>query len=233
MCTDKPFNLIILQIITLFISLSAIAQIDGTFKHNICELGSNCLIYQFNKNGSFEYKYQHDIYGYNTLTGTYKKIGDTLKLISDRALFESKSKIIEKNYPNPDSTKIQISLLKLAPLKGKKDIEQLPFYVSVNDGKYILTNKNGMILIPKTKVKKIEIQGLFQTIRMTDSIFKTKTDKNYIEIFTSESLENINMRPLEWMTTILILKGKKLYPLTYKPKIESLEKDKTFYTKIK
>ena len=111
-----------LQILILLLSLSSIAQIDGKFKHNICDFGPNCFVYKFNKNGTFEYQYHQDILGSGTLTGTYKKIGDTLKLNPDQVLYASKSKIIEKEYKNSDSTKIEIKFQRLAE-NGKTDIE--------------------------------------------------------------------------------------------------------------
>lgn len=229
----------LLNILPLFISLSSIAQIDGKFKHNICEFGPNCFVYEFKKNGAFEYKYHQDILGSGTLTGTYMKIGDTLKLNPDKVLFAAESKIIEENYKNPDSTKIQISLQRLSP-KDRVVIDQLHWYVSINNGKYIETNKNGMILIPKTKVEKIELKDIFQIelknsepiLRLTDSIFRPKTNKNYIKIFASESEENGDLAIMEWVTKAFILKGRKLYPLTFEPEVGFLGQEKTYYRKI-
>ncbi|TMU55169.1 hypothetical protein [Flagellimonas algicola] len=229
----------LLNILTLFISLSSIAQINGKFKHNICEFGPNCFVYEFKKDGTFQYKYHQDILGSGTLTGTYMKTGDTLKLNPDKVLFASESKIIEENYKNPDSTKIQISLQRLSP-KEKVDIDRLHWCISINDGKYIETNENGMILIPKTKVEKIEIKDIFQIklknsepmLKLTDSIFRPKTDKNYIEIFASESEENGDLAITEWMTKAFILKGGKLYPLTFEPEVGFLGQKKTYYRKI-
>ncbi len=219
--------------------MSSIAQVNGKFKHNICEFGPNCFVYQFKKNGTFEYKYHQDILGNGTLTGTYVKIGDTLKLNPDKVLFASESKIIEEDYKNLDSTKIQISLQRLSP-KETIDIDRLSWYVSINDGKYIETNENGMILTPKTKVKKIELKDIFQIelknskpmLKLTDSIFRPKTDKNYIEIFVSESEENGDLAIIKWMTKIFILKERKLYPMTFEPEVGFLGQKKTYYRKF-
>ncbi|WP_428742925.1 hypothetical protein [Tenacibaculum sp.] len=223
---------------TLIISLSSIAQINGKFKHNICEFGPNCFVYEFKKNGTFEYQYHQDILGSGILTGKYLKVGDTLKLRPNKFLYASESKIIEKNYPNTDSIKIQISLQRLSP-KGKVNIDKLHWYISINDGEYIETNENGMILISKTKIEKIELKDIFQVelknskpmLKLTDSIFSPKTDKNYIEIFASESEENGDMVITEWMTKMFILKGRKLYPITFEPEVGLLGQKKIYYKK--
>jgi hypothetical protein len=236
--TSKLKNTL-LNILTIFISLSSIAQINGKFKHNICEFGPNCFVYEFKKDGTFKYKYHQDILGSGTLTGNYEKIGDTLKLNPNKVLFESESKIIEENYKNSDSTKIQILLQRLSP-KDTIKIDRLHWYVSINNGKYIETNGYGMILIPKTKVEKIELKDIFQIelkntepmLKLTDYIFRPKTDKNYIEIFASESEENGDLAIMEWITKVFILKGKKLYPMTFEPEVGFLGQDKTYYKKI-
>jgi len=226
-----------LQILTLLISLSSIAQIDGKFKHNICEFGPNCFAYKFNKNGTFEYQYHQDILGSGTLIGTYLKIGDTLKLNPDKVLYASKSKIIEKEYKNSDSTKIEIKLQRLAE-KGKTDIANWDWYVSINDEKFIKTNEKGVLIIPRVKVEKIEIKDILTIdigddfLKMTDSIFKPETEKNYIEIFASESEEMGDISILDWMTKMFILKGRKLYPLTFEPEVVFLGKKKTYYRKF-
>ena len=227
----------VIQILTLLISLSSIAQIDGKFKHKICEYGPNCFVYKFNKNGTFEYQYHQDILGSGTLTGTYKKIGDTLKLNPDQVLYSAKSKIIEKEYKDSDSTKIEIKFQRLAE-KGKTDIENWDWYVSINNGKLIKTNENGIIIIPRTKVEKIEIRDILKMeiesnmLKLTDSIFRPKTDKNHIEIFSSESEENGDIQILDWMTKTFVLKGRKLFPLTFEPEIGFLGKEKTYYRKF-
>ncbi|UZR99389.1 hypothetical protein [Chondrinema litorale] len=224
---------------TLLTSLCSIAQIDGKFKHNICKYGPNCFIYKFNTNGTFEYEYHQDILGSGTLTGTYKVIEDTLKLTPGKVLFESESKIVEKDYSIPDSTRIQIFLQRAAP-KGEINIARFHWYISINDGEYLSTNENGMIVIPKTKVEKIQLKDIFQIelkspellLTLTDSIFRPKTDKNDIEIFASESDENIDLAVTEWMTKTFLLKGRKLYPLTFEPEVGFLGNDKTYYKKV-
>jgi hypothetical protein len=69
-------------------------------------------------------------------------------------------------------------------------------------------------------------------LKLTDSIFRPKTDKNYIEIFASESEENGDIAILDWMTKTFVIKGKKLYPLTFEPEIGFLGKEKTYYRKF-
>ena len=227
----------VLQILTLLISLSSIAQIDGKFKHNICEFGPNCFVYKFNENGTFEYQYHQDILGSGTLTGTYEKIGDTLKLNPDKVLYAAKSKIIEKEYKNSDSTKIEIKFQRLTE-KGKTDIANWDWYVSINNDKFIKTNENGVLIIPRAKVQKIEIKDVLKMeigddfLKLTDSIFRPETDKNYFEIFASESEETGDIAILEWMTKMFILKGKKLYPLTFEPEVGFLGQEKTYYRKF-
>ncbi|WP_141119713.1 hypothetical protein [Lutibacter agarilyticus] len=227
----------VLQILILLLSLSSIAQIDGKFKHNICEFGPNCFVYKFNENGTFEYQYHQDILGSGTLTGTYKKIGDTLKLSPDKVLYAAKSKIIEKEYKNSDSTKIEIKFQRLAE-KGKTDIENWDWYVSINNAEFIKTNENGVLTIPRAKVEKIEIKDILKMeigddfLKLTDSIFRPETDKNYIEIFASESEETGDIAILDWMTKTFVLKGRKLYPLTFEPEVGFLGQKKTYYRKF-
>ncbi len=227
-----------LQILTLLISLSSIAQIDGKFKHNICEFGPNCFVYKFNKNGTFEYQYHQDILGSGTLTGNYTKNGDTLKLIPDKVLYSAKSKIIEKDYSKSDSTKIKIKIQRLAEI-GKTDLDSLDWYVSINKGKYILTNSNGNLTIPRTKIEEIQIKDIFQVElnsklwQLNDTIFKPTTNKNLIEIYLSESEESGDLAILDWMTKIFILKGRKLFPLTFEPEVGFLGENKTYYKKFK
>ena len=221
----------------LLLSLSSIAQIDGKFKHNICEFGPNCFIYKFNENGTFEYQYHQDILGSGTLTGTYKKIGDTLKLNPDKVLYAAKSKIIEKEYKNSDSTKIEIKFQRLTE-KGKTDIENWDWYVSINNAEYIKTNENGVLTIPRAKVEKIEIKDILKMeigddfLKLTDSIFRPETDKNYIEIFASESEDTGDIAILDWMTKTFVFKGRKLYPLTFEPEVGFLGQKKTYYRKF-
>ncbi|WP_460219341.1 hypothetical protein [Psychroserpens sp. MEBiC05023] len=230
---------IIFLILILNISFTMNAQISGKYKHEICKYGPNCFVYKFNKNGTFEYQYHQDVLGSGTLIGTYQKIGDTLKLNPNKIWFSSESKVIEKNYPNPDSTKIQINLQRLAP-KNKVDIDRFHWYISINDKEYIETDENGMILIPETKIEKIELKDIFQIelkniepmLKLTDYIFRPETNKNYIEIFASESEENGEPAITEWMTKLFILKGKKLYPLTFEPEVGFLGQKKTFYRKF-
>ncbi|WP_353778080.1 hypothetical protein [Winogradskyella sp. 3972H.M.0a.05] len=224
-------------IFVLNISFLANAQISGRYKHNICKFGPNCFVYKFNKNGTFEYLYHQDILGSGTLKGTYKKIGDTLKLSPNKVLYASKSKIIEKEYENSDSTKIEIKFQRLAE-KGETDIEIWDWYVSINSQEFIKTNKNGVLIIPRTKIEKIEIKDILKMavesnlLKLTDSIFRPKTDKNYIEIFASESEETGDIAIIEWMTKTFLLKGRKLYPLTFEPEVGFLGKSKTYYRKF-
>ncbi|NAY90461.1 hypothetical protein GTQ34_00895 [Muricauda sp. JGD-17] len=123
--------------------------------------------------------------------------------------------------------------------KGKTDIEKWDWYVSINNGEFIKTNENGVLTVPRTKVEKIEIKDILKMeiesnlLKLTDSIFRPKTDKNYIEIFASESEETGDIAILDWMTKIFVLKGRKLYPLTFEPEIGFLGKEKTYYRKFK
>ncbi|OEI78766.1 hypothetical protein AST99_18005 [Formosa algae] len=194
-------------------------------------------MYKFNENGTFEYQYHQDILGSGTLTGTYKKIGDTLKLNPDKVLYAAKSKIIEKEYKNSDSTKIEIIFQRLAE-KGKTDIENWDWYVSINNGEFFKTNENGVLTITRAKIEKIEIKDILKMeigddfLKLTDSIFRPKTDKNYIEIFASESEETGDIAILDWMTKTFVLKGRKLYPLTFEPEFGFLGQEKTYYRKI-
>ena len=222
---------------TLFISLSSIAQINGKFKHNICEFGPNCFVYEFKKDGTFEYEYHQDVLGSGTLTGTYVKIGDTLKLNPDKVLYSAKSKIIETDYDKSDSTKIKIKIQRLAEI-GKTDLDSLEWYVSVNKGEYKLTDKYGNLTIPRTKIEEIQIKDIFQVKnksklwQLNDTIFKPTTNKNLIEIYLSESEENGDLAILDWMTKVFILKRRKLYPLTFEPEVGFLGHKKTYYKKI-
>ena len=222
---------------TLFISLSSIAQIDGKFKHNICEFGPNCFVYEFKKDGRFEYKYHQDILGSGSLTGTYVKIGDTLELNPDKVLYSAKSKIIETNYDKSDSTKIKIKIQRLAEI-GKTVLDSLEWYVSINEGKYRLTDKNGNLTIQRTEIDQIQIKDIFQVElksklwQLNDTVFRPTTNKNLIEIYLSESNESGDLAILNWMTKIFILKREKLYPLTFEPEVGFLGQEETFYRKI-
>ncbi len=69
-------------------------------------------------------------------------------------------------------------------------------------------------------------------LKLTDSIFKPETEKNYIEIFASESEEMGDIAILDWMTKMFILKGRKLYPLTFEPEVGFLGQKKTYYRKF-
>jgi hypothetical protein len=225
-------------LILLLISLNLNAQINGKFKHNICEFGPNCFVYQFNENGTFEYQYHQDILGSGTLTGNYIKVGDTLKLIPDKVLYSPKSKIIEKEYNISDSTKIKIKIQRLAKI-GETDLDSLQWYVSINKGKYLPTDKNGNLTIVKTKIEEIKIKDTWQVElgtklwQITDSIFRPKTNWNLIEIYLSENDEGENLAIIDWMTKIFVLKGRRLYPLTFEPEVGFLGKGKTYYRKIK
>lgn len=224
----------------MFLSLNLNAQVNGKFKHNICEYGPNCFVIKFNENGTFEYEYHQDILGSGTLNGVYEKQGDTLKLKPNQVLYSAKSKIIENRYSNSDSTKIQIYVQRLAR-KGETDIDSFHWYVSVNNGKYIETDENGILMLPKTKIDKIELKDIFQVesgyeepmLKMTDYIFRPKTEGNEILIFASESEENGDLAMKDWMTKTFVLKGKKLYPLTFEPEVGFLGQKKTYYTKFK
>lgn len=230
---------IIIQILTILISINSIAQIDGEYRHNICEYGPNCFVYIFNKNGTFEYKYHQDILGSGRLSGKYEKKNDTLKLYPNQTLFESKSRVIENDFQESKYTKIEIYLQRLAP-QGKEDIQKTQWYISINNGEYIETNDNGGVFIPRTKVERIELKDIFQIelkyedpiLKLTEYVFYPKTDKNLIQIFASESEENVDLAITSWMTKAFIIKGRKLYPLTFEPEVGFLGQSKTYYQKI-
>lgn len=213
------------------------AQINGTFEHKICNVGPNCFVYKFNPDGTFEYQYHQDIIGNGTLDGTYSKVGDTLKLFPNKVLFEAESIIIEKDYGNSDSTRIEIKFQRLAK-KGESDIVKWDWYVSINDTEYRKTDENGIIIIPKVKVEKIQIRDILKMeiksdlLKLTDSIFKPKMDKNSITIYASESEDGTDLAITDWMTKVFLKKGKKLFPLTFEPEMGYLGNKKTYYRRI-
>ncbi len=223
---------------TLFLSFNLNAQIDGKFRHNICKFGPNCFIYKFNKNGTFDFEYHQDILGSGNLTGRYIKVGDTLKLTPDKVLFSAKSKLVEENYEKPDSIKISVKLQR-ASKKGQEDIQIEEWYVSINDSAYIKTNSAGFLILPKIKIFKIQIKSVLDYkfpeiggVKLIESIFYPKSEKNSFEIFASESDVEIDLAITQWMTKLFIIKRRKLIPITFEPEQAYLGKEKTFYTKI-
>ena len=136
-------------ILIIIISFNLNAQIDGKFRHKICKYGPNCFVYKFNQNGTFEFDYSQDILGSGTLTGKYLKVKDTLKLTTDKEYYSAPSKIIESEYEDLKLTKISI-ILQRASKKGKEEIENLEWYLSINDGEYIKTDQTGILFLPKT-----------------------------------------------------------------------------------
>ncbi|WP_291099854.1 MULTISPECIES: hypothetical protein [unclassified Flavobacterium] len=228
----------ITTILIIIISFNLNAQIDGEFRHKICKYGPNCFAYKFNQNGTFEFDYSQDILGSGTLTGKYLKAKDTLKLTPDKEYFSAPSKIIETDYKDLKSTKISI-ILQRACKKGKEEIENIEWYVSINDGEYIKTDKTGILILPKTKINKVQIKDFFEIevkadalYKLTETIFYPKSDNNNIEIYASESDIEINSAMSEWMTKLLLLKGRKLFPITFEPEEAFLGKEKTYYEKF-
>ncbi|WP_291122261.1 hypothetical protein, partial [Flavobacterium sp. UBA6046] len=68
--------------------------------------------------------------------------------------------------------------------------------------------------------------------KLTETIFYPKSDNNNIEIYASESDIEINSAMSEWMTKLLLLKGRKLFPITFEPEEAFLGKEKTYYEKF-
>jgi hypothetical protein len=225
----------LLFIFTLFINFSLNAQIEGTFKHNICKIGPNCFVYQFFKDGTFKYIYHQDILGSGELTGKYLKTKDTLKLTTDKFIFSKESKLLEQEYTEKDSTKIAVKLQR-ATEKGKEDTQFWEWYISINGGKYLKTNSNGVLIIPRIKIEKIEIKDILEIelpetvpFKLVDSVFYTTSEKNSYEIYAAEDGTEIDLGITAWMTKMFILKGKKLFPITFEPEETYLGKKKTFY----
>jgi hypothetical protein len=228
----------ITTILIIIISFNLNAQIDGKFRHKICKYGPNCFVYKFNQNGTFEFDYSQDILGSGTLIGKYVKTNDTIKLVPDKEYYSTPSKIIETNFKDLKSNQISI-ILQRASKKGKEQIENLEWYVSINDGEYIKTNQNGILILPKTKINKVQIKDVLEVevktdafYKLTETIFYPKSNNNNIEIYASESDIEINSAMSEWMTKLLLLKGEKLFPITLEPEEAFLGKEKNYYYKF-
>ncbi|MCL9770174.1 hypothetical protein NAT47_07075 [Flavobacterium sp. HXWNR69] len=228
----------LIKLIIFLISLNLNAQIEGKFKHKICKHGPNCFVFKFDKNGTFEFIYNQDILGSGSLTGKYTVVKDTIKLTTDKVFFSQPTRIIETENSDSKTTKIAVKIQR-ASKKGEEETESMECYISINDGDFFKTDHNGMLIIPKMKINKIQIKDIFEIelkseplIKLTETIFYPKFDKNSIEIFTSENDEGIDLAMSSWMTKLLLIKGKKLFPLTFEPEEVYLGKEKTYYEKF-
>jgi hypothetical protein len=227
-------------IFTFFIFANSNAQIEGTFKHKICAVGPNCFVYQLFKDGTFKYIYHQDILGSGELKGKYIKVSDTLKLTPDKVIFSKESKLIEQEYWQKDFSKIAI-IFQRATEKGKEDTQFWEWYVSVNDGEFIKTDSQGSLLIPRTKINKIQICDALAYevnrsepdafIKLVTSVFYPVSDKNGFEVYAAEDGTNMDLAITNLMTKIFSLKGSKLIPVTFEPEEAYLGKNKTFYEK--
>lgn len=236
---DKRIMKNVFKVITIFlISFNLNAQVEGKFKHKICKYGPNCFVFKFDINGTFEFIYSQDILGSGTLTGKYVKVKDTLKLTPDKVFFSHPTEIIETENSDSKTTKIVVKYQR-ASKKGEEKTENFECYLSINDEKYLKTDQNGTLIIPKIKINKIQIKDIFEIelkseplVKLTETIFYPKLDKNYIELLTSESDEGIDLAMSSWMTKLLLIKGRKLFPISFEPEEAYLGKEKTYYEKF-
>lgn len=227
----------LITLIFVILSFKLSAQIDGKFRHEICKVGPNCFGYQFYKNGSFEFHYSQDILGSGIIKGKYLKIKDTLKLTPDKVYFSRPTKVLENEYNDLNSTRISIVCQRVTKIDEVGEDYKAGWYVSINDGDYIKTNEEGILILPKINIKKIKIKEIFQITDdkksgLTENTFYPKSDKNNLVIFVSESdIEERNPMSV-WMTKLLLINGKKLYPVTFEAEEAYLGKKKNYYKKI-
>ena len=66
--------------------------------------------------------------------------------------------------------------------------------------------------MPKIKINKIQIKDISEIelkseplVKLTETIFYPKLDKNYIELLTSESDEGIDLAMSSWMTKLRLV----------------------------
>jgi len=223
---------------SLLISFKLNAQINGKFRHKICKYGPNCFVFNFKSDGIFEFSYSQDILGSGTLTGKYVKVKDTIKLTPDKVFFSQPSELRETENADSKSIRIEVKNRK-ASKKGEETTENFECYLSINETEYVKTDQNGIYICPKIKINSIKIKDIFEIelksaplIKLTKTIFYPKTEKNNIEIFTSESDEDIDLAMSSWMTKLFLLKGRKLFPISFEPEEVYLGKEKTYYEKM-
>ncbi|EJG02771.1 hypothetical protein [Flavobacterium sp. F52] len=92
------------------------------------------------------------------------------------------------------------------------------------------------MILPKTEIKKIKIKDFFylndDKSGLIENTFYPKLNTNNIEIFVSESGAEDKNPMVSWMTKLLFIKGRKLYPITFEAEQAYLGKEKTYYKKI-
>jgi hypothetical protein len=232
-----------MKIVSRFILILAIGtqtscnqKIIGLYQHQICKIGPNCFYYEFCSDKTFKYQYWQDILGSGTFTGTWTNVDDTLKLIPNKVFFSKESDIKTSDYTNSTQTFISIKLLR--PDKANKsDTLKTNWLISINGNNLFQeTNNNGELLIDKQKIDSIKIRDYFLSfsskplICIKDSVFKIATDKNEIDIYLAECEYQPAM--FEWMTKQFLIRGNKIYPITFEPEQAVLGK-KTYYKRIK
>ncbi|MDQ6529079.1 hypothetical protein [Flavobacterium sp. LHD-85] len=226
----------VITLILVIFSLKLNAQIDGKFRHEICKVGPNCFAYQFYKTGTFEFHYSQDILGRGIIKGKYLKVKDTLKLTPDKVYFSRPTKILETNDRNLNSTRISIVYQQVYKIGESGEDSKIQWKVSINDGEYIETDQSGVLILPKIEIKKIKIKDFFHLdddkSGLVENTFYPKLDTNNIEIFVSESDAEDKNPMVSWMTKLLFIKGRKLYPITFEAEEAYLGKKKTYYKKI-
>ena len=229
---------IIKILFSLLISFNLNAQINGKYRHTICKYGPNCFAFNFKLDGTFEFAYSQDILGSGTLTGKYLKVKDTIKLTPDKVFFSQPSEVLETE--NSDSKSIRIEIKnRTASKKGEENTENFECYISINNANYVKTDQNGIYNCPIIKINTIKVKDIFEVelnseplTKFTEVVFYPKTEKNNIEIFLSESDEGIDLAMSSWMTKVLLIKGRKLYPVSFEPEQAYLGREKTYYEKI-
>ncbi|WP_128414690.1 hypothetical protein [Flavobacterium sp. Root901] len=221
--------------ILLILSFKSNAQIEGKFRHQICKVGPNCFGYRFYKNGFFEFHYSQDVLGRGIIKGKYLKVSDTLKLIPDKVYFSKPTTVLETYGKDLSSIKISIVWQRTFKIGEIEEDIKTKWYVSINDGEYTETDEEGILIVPKTEIKKIKIKDLFRSnddSGLVQDSFLLNTDKNNIEIFVSES-DVVDKNPMtSWMTKKLLIRGRKLYPITFEAEEAYLGKKKTYYKRI-
>lgn len=226
----------VITLILVIFSLKLNAQIDGKFRHEICKVGPNCFAYQFYKNGVFEFHYSQDILGIGIIKGKYLKVKDTLKLTPDKVYFSRPTKVLETDDGNLNSTRISIVYQEVSKIGETGEDSKIQWKVSINDGEYIETDQSGVLILPKTEIKKIKIKDFFylndDKSGLIENTFYPKLNTNDIEIFVSESGAEDKNPMVTWMTKLLFIKGRKLYPITFEAEQAYLGKEKTYYKKI-
>ncbi len=221
---------------SIIILYSCSPRLNGLYKHQICKHGPNCFYYEFCSDGSFKYQFWQDILGTGIFTGTWSINNDTIDLKLNKYWLAKESKVQISDYKNSEKTLITVSLLR--PRKQNVgDTLKTNWLISINDSdQYKSTNDKGELTIKKQFIKSIKIRDWFQQfnappmICIKDSLFKLNTHNNRIDIFVAECEYQPSM--FEWMTKKFVLKGNKIYPITYEPE-EALLGNKTYYKRVR